>query len=111
MMRSLPLSVLFALAACGEADPTPPADNAASAGAINASVAQAQNTAVNAQLDATGAPNTPQARQEAAQNVLGDSNAAGGTGAAGTGAGAGARQGRPTTVNPAAGDPLPAQPQ
>lgn len=68
---------LLALSGCGSADPTPEANGAASAGEINASVTQAQNTAVNAQMVAEGAPNTPAERQEAAKNVLGDASAAG----------------------------------
>lgn len=107
MMRFVSLSLLLLVAAgCGGPDPTPPADDSASAGAINASVAEAQDIAVNAQLEATGAPDTPQARAEAAKNVLGDSEAASAT--AGSAA---ARQGRPATVDPSAGDPLPAQPR
>lgn len=105
MTRLLPAVLALALTACGKPDPTPPADDSASAGAINASVAEAQNEAVDAQLEATGAPDTQQAREQAAQNVLGDSSAAG------TGAGAAARRGRPATVDPSAGDPLPAQPR
>ena len=68
---------LLALSACGSPDPTPEANAAATASEINASVTQAQNTAVNAQMVAEGAPNTPAERQEAAQNVLGDASAAG----------------------------------
>lgn len=90
------------LAACGGPDPTPPADGAASASAINASVAEAQNLAVNAQMEASGAPNTPEARQDAARNVLGEGDTPAG------GGGAAAAQ-RPTTVDPSAGDPLPPQ--
>ena len=109
-MRNLFLPVLLAgLAACGGGDPTPPPDGSASAREINAAVAQAQNTAVNAQMDARGTPDTPQAREKVAQNVLGEANTS--AGESGAGAGAAAREGRPTTVNPAVGDPLPAQPQ
>jgi hypothetical protein len=104
-MRKLPfLAILLALSACGKGDPTPPPAGSASAGEINAAVAEAQNTAVNAQLDARGVADTPQEREKVAKNVLGEAN----TVAGGSGAG---RQGRPAVVDPAAGDPLPAQPR
>jgi hypothetical protein len=106
MNRLLPLVLLAALAACGKPDPTPAADGSASATAINAAVAQAQNTAVDAQVNASGAADTAEEREKIAKNVLGESNTAAGTGAA-----AAARQGRPATVDPSAGDPLPAQPR
>ncbi|HEV2080655.1 MAG TPA: hypothetical protein VGR19_12295 [Allosphingosinicella sp.] len=105
-MRILPFPVLLlALAACGKSDPATP-EGSASAQEINAAVAQAQRTAVNAQMDARGMPDTPQAREKVAKNVLGEANTS-----AGKAAGAAARQGRPTTVDPSLGDPLPAQPR
>lgn len=103
---ALPLSLLVALAACGERDPSSRENGAASAGAINASVAEAQSTAVDARMNAAGAPDTPEEREKIAKNVLGESNTA-----ASTGGSAAARQGRPTTVDPGAGDPLPPQPR
>ena len=98
--------LLLALCACGKADPVTPPEGSASAQEINAAVARAQNTAVNAQMDARGTPDTPQARENVAKNVLGEANTS-----AGAGAGAAARQVRPTTVDPSVGDPLPRQPQ
>ncbi len=100
-MRNLSLPILLiALAACGKSDPAAAPEGSASAGEINAAVAQAQRTAVNAQMDARGTPDTPQAREKVAQNVLGEKNTS-----------AGAREGRPTTVDPSVGDPPPAQPR
>lgn len=106
-MRILPFPVLLlALAACGKSDSSAPREGSASAQEINAAVAQAQRTAVNAQMDARGTPDTPQAREKVAKNVLGEANTS-----AGTSAGAAAREGRPATVGPAMGDPLPPQPR
>ncbi|HEX8215506.1 MAG TPA: hypothetical protein VF582_08565 [Allosphingosinicella sp.] len=106
MTRILPLALLAVLAACGKPDPTPKADGSASAEAINASVEEAQATAVDAKMNSAGAADTPEEREKVAKDVLGESNTA-----ASTGGGAAARQGRPATVDPSAGDPLPAQPR
>ncbi len=106
-MRILPLPMLLlALAACGKSDSGASREGSASAQEINSAVAQAQRTAVNAQMDARGAPDTPQAREKVAKNVLGEANTA-----AGTSAGAAPREGRPAVVDPARGDPLPPQPR
>ena len=114
MSRTRPLALAalaaatIALAACGKPDPTPKPDGSASAAAINAAVTEAQSTAVDAKMNSTGAPDTAATREEVAKDVLGESNTAAGTSG---GAAAAARQGRPTTVDPGAGDPLPAQPR
>jgi len=108
---TLPLALAAALAACGGPDPTPKADGSASASEINAAVAEAQNTAVDAKMNVEGHPNTPEEREKVAKDVLGEANTVAGTASGGNEGSAAARQGRPTTVAPSAGDPLTARPQ
>ncbi len=83
MIRILPFALLAAaLAACGKPDPTPKSDGSASAEAINASVEEAQVTAVDAKMNVSGAADTPEEREKVAKNVLGESNTAASTGGA-----------------------------
>jgi predicted small lipoprotein YifL len=69
-MNSFPILTLFLLAACGGSDPVPDADEAATGQAIEASVNEAQNRAVEAQLNATGEANASEAREQVAENLL-----------------------------------------
>ncbi len=103
MMRMVLLTPLLILAACGGSDdPTPPADESASATAINASVDRAEDIAANAQLNASGNPNTPEGRADLAKNIIDESEARGTAGQAREGA-SGLR---PSPVDPGAGDAL-----
>ena len=72
MLRSLPFLLL--LVACGGSDPVPDADEAAPGPAIEASVDRAENKAIEAQLNATGQPATPEAREQVAENLLGSTD-------------------------------------
>ena len=75
-MKTLPLLLTLPfLAACGGSDPVTDPEDAASAPAIEATVNQAQNTAIEAQLNATGRPGDPQAREEVARNLMVDTDA------------------------------------
>ena len=73
-MKSVPLLLALSLpAGCGgAADPVTDKDEAASAPAIEQSVKQAANTAIEAELKATGRENDPEARNEVALNVIGE---------------------------------------
>ena len=72
-MKSLLLLPLLLLAGCGgRSDPVPDADGAASAPAIEQSVKQAANTAIEAQLNGTGQAGDPEAREDVALNVIGE---------------------------------------
>ena len=101
MNRFLPLALITLLAACGESDPTPEAEDAASAPAINAAVEEAENIAVNAQLAAEG--NLHPAEENVARKLIddGDDQSVAPNSRAAQ---------RPTKVDPSAGDPLPPVP-
>jgi hypothetical protein len=75
LLLTLPL-----LAGCGGNDPVTDADEAASAPAIEASVNQAEKTAVQAQLNATGNAADPDAQEQVAENLMADPGPGGGTG-------------------------------
>lgn len=100
------LPALFALTlllpACGGSDPTPPADESATASAINSSVERAEDIAANAQLNASGLPDTDQGRTDLANNIIEQSEERGTAGQANEGA-SGLRS---SPVDPAAGDAL-----
>lgn len=102
MMRIALLVPLLLVAACGGSDPTPPAGESASANAINATVERAEDIAANAQLNASGTPDTAQGRADLAENIIEDSEARGTAGQAREGA-SGLR---PSPVDPKAGDPI-----
>jgi hypothetical protein len=99
---SLLAAPLLALAACGSGDPTPDPDDAANAAAINASVETANAQAEVAQ-DLANAQVAPASdgSHPAMDSLGGEDEAPAGSQAA--------REGRPTTADPAAGDPLPPQ--
>jgi predicted small lipoprotein YifL len=102
-MKSLfPTLALLTLAACGGADPTPPADESATATEINASVEQAEEIAANAQLNVSGYPDTNEGRADLATNIVEESERRGTAGEAREGA-SGLR---PSPVDPGNGDTL-----
>lgn len=104
LLNALLGAPLLALAACGGGnDPTPDPEDSANAAAINASLETANAQAEVAQDMANAQAGTAGDGSHPAMDSLGGEDEAPGPGSQA------AREGRPATAGPSAGDPLPPQ--